>query len=31
LVLDQAGGSDPLAPNIARRGYGDSLDWLPGA
>lgn len=30
VVLDQAGGSDPLAPNIVRRGYGDSLEWLPG-
>lgn len=28
-ILDQASGSDPLAPGIARRAYPDSLDWLP--
>jgi hypothetical protein len=28
-VVDQAGGSDPLRPNVERRGMADSLDWLP--
>lgn len=28
-ILDQATGSDPLARGIMRRGYPDSLDWLP--
>lgn len=28
-VIDQSTGFDPLAPSIARRGFGDSTNWLP--
>lgn len=29
-VLDQASGREPLAAFVERRGYAESLDWLPG-
>lgn len=28
-VIDQGPGSDPLAAGIARRGFAQSVDWLP--
>ena len=28
-VLDQAASTEPLAPNVSRRGYPESLNWLP--
>lgn len=28
-VIDQAGGVDPLAPGINRRGFGEASTWLP--
>jgi hypothetical protein len=28
-VLDQAGGTDPLRPGVDRRGFPESVDWLP--
>jgi hypothetical protein len=28
-IIDQGPGSDPLAPGIARRGFAQSVDWLP--
>ncbi len=29
-VIDQGIGGDPMAPGVARRGFGDSTTWLPG-
>lgn len=29
-VMDQGAGTDPLAPSISRRGFGASVEWLPG-
>ncbi|MBI2319695.1 MAG: ATP-binding protein [Betaproteobacteria bacterium] len=29
-VIDQAAGAEPLAPGVFRRGFAESLDWLPG-
>ena len=28
-VIDQGPGTDPLAPGITRRGFGQCWDWLP--
>jgi len=28
-ILDQGTGEEPLARNVTRRGYGDSIRWLP--
>ncbi len=28
-ILDQAEGTDPLRPNVERRGMAQSLEWLP--
>lgn len=28
-VIDQGAGTDPLAPNVARRGFGTATTWLP--
>ena len=28
-VIDQGVGTDPLAPNVARRGFGTATTWLP--
>jgi hypothetical protein len=28
-VIDQGTGTDPLAPHVARRGFGDASTWLP--
>ena len=28
-VIDQGQGSEPLAPGITRRGFAQSIDWLP--
>lgn len=30
-ILDQGPGTDPLAPGVMRRGFGDSTTWLPTA
>lgn len=30
-VIDQASGIEPLAEGVTRRGFTESLDWLPGA
>jgi predicted AAA+ superfamily ATPase len=29
-LIDQDLGRDPLRPNMERRGFSDTLDWLPG-
>ncbi len=29
-ILDQGAGTDPLAPGVMRRGFGESHQWLPG-
>lgn len=28
-VIDQGAGTDPLAPRVARRGFGNASTWLP--
>jgi hypothetical protein len=28
-VVDQADGVDPLRPGLERRGFKDSVEWLP--
>lgn len=28
-VIDQGAGTDPLAPKVARRGFGNASTWLP--
>jgi len=28
-VLDQGAGTDPLAPGVSRRGFAQSMNWLP--
>lgn len=28
-VIDQGPGTDPLAPGVTRRGFAQSMDWLP--
>lgn len=30
-IVDQGPGVDPLAPGVARRGFGECTNWLPGA
>ncbi|MDP2367313.1 ATP-binding protein [Rhodoferax sp.] len=30
-ILDQGAGTDPLAPGVMRRGFGESVSWLPAA
>ena len=30
-VIDQGSGTDPLGPKVTRRGFVDSMTWLPGA
>lgn len=29
-IIDQGQGSEPLAPGVTRRGFGDATTWLPG-